>query len=133
MESIKKNGSRGVFSVAWVDREHARLFYFSDEKMERKNLHAHQPDHHTHRQEDDERRSQRFYHQISDHLKESDCLLILGPGIAKFHLKTHIMDHFPALGRRIIGCETIDHPTDPQIAAYAIQYFSAGNSSQGTR
>lgn len=130
MESIKKKGSRGMFSVAWVDREHARLFHFSDEQIERKNLHVRQPEHHTHHKEGDDREYQRFYRQISDHLKESDCLLILGPGIAKYHLKTHILDHFPALGRRIIGCETVDHPTDRQIAACAMRYFSAGKSSQ---
>jgi hypothetical protein len=38
-------------------------------------------------------------------------------------LVKHIERHAPALGAKIIGVETIDHPTDGELVAHARRYF----------
>ena len=112
--------------VIWIDREHAKLFQFSEEKMERKNLEARHTDHHTHRldQLDVKRQEHEFYSEIATHFPESERILIVGPGVAKHHYQTFLTEHFPALAKKVAGCETLDHPTDPQIAALARKFFS---------
>jgi hypothetical protein len=35
-------------------------------------------------------------------------------------------EHDRALERKIVGIETVDHPTDGQIIAYAKKYFRLG-------
>jgi hypothetical protein len=32
-------------------------------------------------------------------------------------------DHDPGLEARLVGIETVDHPTDPQLAAFARHYL----------
>ena len=117
--------------VIWIDREHAKLFQFSEEKMERKNLEAQHVDHHTHRVDgiDVQQREKAFYSQLLEHLTDATRILILGPGVAKHHFQTYLMEHFPLVAKKIAGCETVDHPTDSQIAALARKFFSATNSS----
>ena len=113
--------------VIWIDREHAKLFQFSEEKMERKNLKSHHTDHHTHPfdQLDIKRQEHEFHSEIATHLNDCERILIVGPGVAKNHFQNFLTEHFPALARKVAGCETLDHPTDPQIAALARKFFSA--------
>lgn len=40
------------------------------------------------------------------------------------HVK-HIHSHEPALVRKVVGVETVDHPSDGQLVAYARKYFLA--------
>ena len=111
--------------VIWVDREHAKLFQFSQEKMERKNLQARHTDHHTHRQDslDDKQHEHSFFSDLSSQISEAAKVLILGPGVAKHHFQNYLIEHQPGLAKKVVGCETVDHPTDPEIAAYAKRFF----------
>ena len=54
-------------------------------------------------------------------------LLITGPSDAKLGLIKHIHAHHAALVPNIVGVETVDHPTDGQIVAYAKKYFRAAD------
>jgi stalled ribosome rescue protein Dom34 len=111
--------------VIWIDRERANLYLLSAEDFERKSVTAKHASHHTHREEnlDHQKQECQLFLKVVDQLKDMDKLLILGPGVAKYHLQVYLMEHFPALARKIVGCETTDHPSDAQIAAYARKYF----------
>jgi stalled ribosome rescue protein Dom34 len=115
-------------SVIWIDREHAKIFEISDEKMERKNVTVSHNDHHTHHANsfDHQRQENQLFVEVASLLKDADKLLILGPGIARHHFQNYLTEHQPALSRKVAGCETMDHPTDPQIAAFARKYFEIG-------
>lgn len=69
-------------------------------------------------------REQKFYQEIASSLVDSGSLLILGPGVAKHHFQNFLNEHYPSIAKKIVGCETVDYPSDPQIAAYAYKYFS---------
>lgn len=94
-------------SVVWIDREHARLYHFSAESMERESLQDQGKD---------------LYTRVAERIPASAHLLILGPGMGKFHLRSHFEDHRPDLARRIVGFEAMDQPTDAEIADYANRY-----------
>jgi stalled ribosome rescue protein Dom34 len=112
--------------AVWIDRTHAKIFQFSREKMERKNLGTGAPDHHTHAwgNEDNEHLEKKLFQEVAYELSSADQILILGPGVAKHHFQNFLNEHHPLLAKKMIGCETVDHPSDPQIAAYVSKYFS---------
>jgi stalled ribosome rescue protein Dom34 len=126
---MKANQARktGICVVVWMDREQSKLFHFSEEKMERSYVHPHQHLHHTHALDQFDKRAQerKLYIEIIQHLSDASRLLIIGPGVAKYHFQNYLTEHFPALAKRIVACETTDHPTDGQIAALAKRLFSA--------
>ena len=110
----------------WIDRDHAKLFEISPEKMERKTIQAKHTDHHTHQPDalDHKNQDWHFFKEVTTYLSSADRVLILGPGVAKHHFRSYIVEHNPALAKRLVGCETVDHPTDNQIAAFALKFFN---------
>lgn len=112
-------------SVIWIDREHAQIFHFSDISMERRKIRSSHHDHHTHARDnfDHERQERSFFQEAKDELAASSHIVLVGPGVAKHHFQTYLIEHYPVVARKIIGLETVDHPTDGQIAAMAKTYF----------
>ena len=109
------------FFAVWIDRETAKLFQVSLEKMERQTIHFRYSDHHTHSLDELDRKQQerRFFSEVVEKLGPAENILILGPGVAKHHFQNFLIEHYPSLARKVVGCETVDHPTDSQIAAMA--------------
>jgi hypothetical protein len=64
-----------------------------------------------------------FYDEVFSSIHESESILIFGPGEAKGELKKRAEHN--GLGGRIVGVETADKMTEPQVAAKVRQYFSA--------
>lgn len=58
----------------------------------------------------------RYYDEVIGQLGQPEALLILGPGEAKLQLKERL-SHSKALSECIVGIETTDKLTDPQIVA----------------
>ena len=56
---------------------------------------------------------------------DAGAVLITGPGNAKAELIKHIHEHDPRLMKSIAGVETVDHPSDAQLVAYAKHYLTA--------
>ena len=54
-------------------------------------------------------------------------ILLVGPGSAKLELVKHIHEHDPKLMKLIAGVETVDHPSDAQLVAYARHYLGAAD------
>jgi stalled ribosome rescue protein Dom34 len=108
--------------VVLLDTQHARIFRLgTDAKAE--NLRLSQPNHHTHRQTHEDRESPKFYAEVAEHLRDADELLVLGHGVATTHFKTFLEQHQPQLAKKVVGYETVDQPTDGQLAALATRYF----------
>ena len=56
--------------------------------------------------------------------------LITGPANAKTELVKHIHQHAPRQMNFIAGVETVDHPSDVSLVAYARKYFKAADLMQ---
>ena len=115
-------------AVVWIDQLHAKLFQITPEKMERKHLDSRYLDHHTHSLDrlDVERQNAKFFGRVADELTAATQVLILGPGVGKHQFQNHLFEHYPLVAKRVAGCETVDHPSDGQIAALARQFFKLG-------
>ena len=62
-----------------------------------------------------------YYDEVVSCIREADSILILGPGEAKGELKKRLEKD--NLGGRIVGIETADKMTDPQIVAQVREHF----------
>jgi hypothetical protein len=62
---------------------------------------------------------------------ESKEILIVGPGSAKLDLMKHATKHDHSIAEKVVGIETVDHPTDGQLLAYAKKYFAKADALKG--
>lgn len=111
--------------ILFIDGEHAKFFNLNPGKMETTALKKH--DHATHTAHDkNEEHDKHFFHEVATHLKNVTELLIVGPGLAKNKFKTHLeTHHHHDLAKKVVGIETVDHPTDAQIIAAGKKFFKA--------
>jgi stalled ribosome rescue protein Dom34 len=114
--------------VVWIDHQEAHVIQFNAEasaseviKTKSKHGHVHQksgvlgaghanPD-------------QNYLHDVALAVSGAGEILIVGPGSAKLELLKHVNKHDPKVSEKIVGVETIDHPSDGQLLAYAKKYF----------
>ncbi len=109
----------------WVDREHAKLFRYSSENLTQTHFTANTAPNHHEGQLDHLKKEVKFFKEFTPSLLGATEILILGPGVAKHHFRTFLTEHHPDLARKIVGCETIGHPSEAQIIEHARQFFSA--------
>ena len=112
-------------AVIWLDSKEARIFEFSLDHMEHHRLDEKHVEHHTHHPDglDHQKWEREFFGRLGKNLASATRLLIVGPGVAKHHFQNYLTEHLPELGRKIVACETVDHPTDGEIAAIARTTF----------
>jgi len=130
MEKTPK-GERRVthfHAVVWMDHQEARVFQFAEADVEKIAVHGHK--HHLHHRGGSIGSGKApadiaFFDDIGDALEGVGEVLVLGPGAAKLEFIRHAAKVVPDLEQRIIGVETVDHPSDGQVVAYARKYFKA--------
>ena len=113
----------------WIDHKEARIFHIQHDRSDETTVMAPlQSIHHKHpkgaegvREHPDDAR--RFFHNVTEELRGTEEILVVGPSTAKLEFVKHVHHHDHALGTRIIGVETVDHPSDGQVVAYARKYF----------
>ncbi len=71
-----------------------------------------------------------FLHAVAEAIADAGAVLVTGPANAKTELVKHIQHHDPKLMKLILGVETVDHPSDPQLVAYARKFFKAADRMQ---
>ncbi len=116
--------------AVWVDHKEARIFAVGAGQMDETTTMAQLHNiHHKHptgpeglKEHPDD--AKRFFHEIGKSLLEAEEILIAGPGTAKLEFLRYLHKHEHALEPRIVGVETVDHPTDKQFVAYAKRYFT---------
>ncbi len=66
---------------------------------------------------------QSYLHEVIEAVAEALEILVVGPGSAKLELLKHASKHDAKISDKIVGVETVDHPSDGQLLAYAKKYF----------
>jgi stalled ribosome rescue protein Dom34 len=72
-----------------------------------------------------------YYDRVVSCIRDTDSILILGPGEAKTELKKRLEKE--NLGGRIVGIETADKMTDPQIVAQVRDHFLNRRAAASSR
>ena len=115
-------------AVIWIDHREARVFHFSRSDVERLRIQPDHPTRHIHHKASSigsghASADHEFLHEVAASVADAHEVLITGPANAKTELVKHIHDHDPRLTKNIAGVETVDHPSDAELVAYARKYF----------
>jgi stalled ribosome rescue protein Dom34 len=113
-------------AAVWIDHKQAKVFHVEEERFDEALIHA--PNNQVHR---DTAAAHHFYHQVAEALASSGEILVVGPGSAKLELVKHVAKHDHKIADKIIGVETVDHPTDKQLIAYVRKYFHEEDRMRG--
>jgi stalled ribosome rescue protein Dom34 len=116
-------------AVVWIDHKEARVIEIDAAAVEQSVVNARGPHIHRH-QKDQEVRvrnhpddEHQFFHEVARALEGDAQVLVVGPSQMKYRFLTYVHAHERGLEPRIVGLETSDHPTNPQLVAYARDYF----------
>jgi stalled ribosome rescue protein Dom34 len=117
------------YVAVWLDHKEARVFHIHPERIDETlvsaplhNIHHKHPGS-TERDKAHPDDSKRFFAEIGRTLDDAEQVLVVGPSTAKLEFVRHVHAHQPALEQKIVGIETVDHPTDGQLVTYAKRYF----------
>jgi stalled ribosome rescue protein Dom34 len=114
--------------AVWIDHKEANLFEIRQDEAGKDVVVAPHHIHHKHPRgpegvKDHPEDAKRFFHEVARSLEGSDEILVVGPSTAKLEFLKYVHAHDHAVGSKIVGIETVDHPTDGQLVAYAKTYF----------
>jgi stalled ribosome rescue protein Dom34 len=122
-------------AAVWIDHNEAKVFHVDEEGFDPSTI---QPHHHVKRHSEVTAEhahpadALHFFQAVEKAIADVEEILIVGPGSAKLELIKHVHKHSRTLEPRIIGVETVDHPSDGQLRAFANTYFHAKDRLRGT-
>lgn len=124
--------SKHFHAVIWIDHHEARVFHFGPAEVDQLVLHPERPTRHIHHKANSigsghAAEDHAFLHAVAQSVAEAGAVLITGPANAKTELVKHIHRHEPNLMNAIAAVETVDHPSDAALVAYARRYFQAAD------
>ncbi|MEO6950894.1 MAG: translational machinery protein [Polyangia bacterium] len=111
-------------AAVWIDHKEAKLFHIEPEGFDVRTIAA--PYHYVARKADEQGRhagSADYYQLVADALKDASDILVVGPSSAKLDFIRHLHKHNHVIEAKVRGVETLDHPSDKQLAAYVRHYF----------
>jgi hypothetical protein len=119
-----------LHAVIWIDHHEAHVIRFGrsdaeSEIIKAPHVHLHHKEHAVGSGRAPEQSE--FYEKVIAAARDSGELLIVGPANAKLHLIQFIERKHPAMSSRVVGVETVDHPSDGQLLAHARHYFQAAD------
>jgi stalled ribosome rescue protein Dom34 len=117
--------------IVWLDHKEARIFQVTPDPRARDVVQA--PLHSTHHRHPGSnvaphpQDEQHFFAKLVALLHGADAVLLVGPSTAKLHFINYVHSKKLAVASHIVGVETVDHPNDGQLVAYAQAYFAHGH------
>jgi stalled ribosome rescue protein Dom34 len=117
-------------AVLWIDHHSAQLLQFDAEHVQASKIKAHT--HHTRQHGSTVRTEHEFFGAVCDALPGIQEVLVAGSHQALADFKHYVEKHRAAVGKQIVGYETVDHPSENQLVAFARKYFLKFDRMNGT-
>ena len=108
-------------AVIWLDHHQARIHEFDAAKASLQKVREHV--HATGQHHAATRSQHEFYAEVCDALQASAEVLVTGAHMAQADFRHYVEKHRPALVPRIVGWQTMDHPSDGELLSSARKYF----------
>ena len=123
-------------AVVWIDHAEAHVLHFSTDAAKNEKISAHSKHKKVHTKSGipgsgHSPEDQKYYHEVAHAVADAAEILIVGPSSAKLALMKHMHKHDAAVADKVVGIESIDHPTDGQLLAYARHYFVKVDQMRG--
>jgi len=115
-------------AVIWIDHHEAHVMFLSKDASEAEIIKSKSTHTHLHHKANEIGSGKvaldsKYLHSVMQAVNESKEILILGPGSAKLELIKHAHQHDAKIAEKIVGVETVDHPSDKEILAHARKFF----------
>ena len=114
----------------WIDGKEARVYNIDAEKIHEATVSSslQHATHHRHPKGPGEAKQhpddmKKFFHEVVKSIAGAQEILIVGPAATKLEFLRFLHKHDAAMETKIVGIETVDHPSDNQLVAYAKKYF----------
>ena len=108
-------------AVLAIDHQAAQLLQFDAEHVQAQRIKTHT--HHTRQHGSQVRTEHEFFGQVCDALAGIPEVLVAGTHTAQADFKHYVDKHRADVAKHIVGYETVDHPTEPQLIALARKVF----------
>jgi stalled ribosome rescue protein Dom34 len=121
--------SNPYHAIVWMDHKEAKIFALDgdlhyvrvDNPSHDERIHHHAGSIGSgHRHENTE-----YLRNVATALAAAHEIVVTGPAQAKIELMDWIKRHAPQIAAKVLGVETLDHPTHGEILAFAKRYFHA--------
>ena len=115
-------------AVIWIDHQEAHVMFLSEAASEAEVIRSKSTHTHLHYKGGEVgsgrlQLDEKYLHSVINAVNETKEILVIGPGSAKLELIKHAHQHDPKIAANIVGVETVDHPSDKEILAYARKFF----------
>ena len=110
-----------IHAVVQIDHQLAQVLQFDAEHVQSQKVKAHT--HHTAQHGSAVRTQHEFFAHVCDALAGIEEVLVVGAHPAQADFRHYVDKHRAETARRIVGYETVDHPTERQLVALARDYF----------
>lgn len=110
-----------IHALVHVDHQVAQVLQFDAEHVQSQKVKAHT--HHTRQHGSTVRTEHEFFAHVCEALAGIAEVLVVGPHTGQADFKHYVERHRPEIAKHIVGYETVDHPTEPQLVALARKYF----------
>ncbi len=114
--------------AVWIDQREAHVFHITTDRIDEETVRVPQHMHRKHpnlsqgaKEHPDD--AKHFFHALSRSLDGAEKILVVGPSTAKLDFVRYVHKNEHLIEPHIVGVETVDHPTNGQLVAYAKQYF----------
>jgi stalled ribosome rescue protein Dom34 len=123
-------------AVIWIDHREAHVIQFNESASENEIIRTQSKHPHLHHKagttgSGHATPDKSYLHAVTEAVAKAAEILVVGPGSAKLELLRHAQQHDPLIAKKILGIETVDHPTDRQLLAYAKKYFKPIDKMNG--
>jgi stalled ribosome rescue protein Dom34 len=108
-------------AVILIDHHAAQVLQFDTEHLKVEKVKAHT--HHTSQHGSSVRTEHEFFGEVCDALAGITAILVTGSHTAQADFRHYVEKHRAALGSQIVAWQTVDHPTEGQLLAFARKYF----------
>lgn len=119
-----------LHAVIWVDHQHAQVLHLDSDHVQAQKIKAH--NHHTRQHGSQVRTEHEFFGEVCDALTDIKEVLVTGAHKAQADFRHYVVKHRPHVAPKIVGWETVDHPSDGQLAALARKFFVQHDRMAGT-
>jgi stalled ribosome rescue protein Dom34 len=115
-------------SIVWIDHHKAVVWNFTDDAQTKTVVKAHDQHEHTHirksphgghKTPDDPE----FFDEVAKALAGVTEVLVIGPAQGKDEFMAFLKKKHAPIAAAVVAVETADHPTDPELLAYARKHF----------
>jgi stalled ribosome rescue protein Dom34 len=114
-------------SIVWIDHQKAVVWNFNDDAQTKSVVKSHEQHQRTHARKASHGHETpdetHFFQEVAETLSDVHEILVIGPAQTKDEFVTYLRKKHSQIGASVVAVENADHPTDPELLAYARKHF----------